>query len=113
MNRIGGFKLFVLVIGLLVTTGSQADPFVGRFEGEIDGKTYELLIYSDASGLYDGEMRNAEERLPMFGNRYGDYLLGKIGFPENEFAFRARVMGAIMLIERQSAPPLRFFRKSE
>ena len=113
MVRISRFKFLSLLVGLLVTTSSLAYPFVGRFEGQIDGKAYELLLYSDASGAYDGELRNPDERLPIFGTRYGDYMIGKIGFPEDEFAFRARIMGAVMVLERQSAPPLRFFYKGK
>ena len=113
MNRFSGLKFFCLLVGLLVSTGSLADPFVGRFEGQIDGETFELLLYSDSSGAYDGELRNAEKRLPVFGTRYGDYMIGKIGFPEDDFAFRAQILGAIMLLERQAAPPLRFFYKGK
>lgn len=96
-----------------MTTSSLADPFVGKFEGQIDGEAFELLLFSAASGAYDGELRNAEKRLPIFGTRYGDYMIGKIGFPEDEFAFRATIMGAVMLMERQAAPPLRFFYKGK
>ena len=113
MNPGNGLKLFLLLAGLLVSTTSPADPFVGRFEGEIDGKRYELSVYSDAPGVYDGELRAADSRLPVFGQRFGEFLMGKIGFPDDQFAFRGRVMGAVLVLERQAGSPLRFIRVSD
>ena len=103
-----------LFIGALLFAGQAfADPFVGHFEGEIDGVAHELILFSDSAGVYDGELRASGERLPVFGNRYGEYMIGKIGFPEDQFEFRARILGAILVIERKAAPPLRFFRKPD
>ncbi len=105
----------VTVFCLLLPAALQAaaDPFTGRFSGEIDGKNYELRVYSDSPGNYDGELLAPGERLPMIGRRFGEHMVGQIGFPEDAFAFRARVLGAILLLERQQAPPLKFFRVVE
>ncbi len=92
---------------------AQDDPFVGRFSGEIDGKMHELLIYSDSPGNYDGELRADGKRVPMIGRRFGEHMMGQIGFPEDAFKFRGRVQGAILLLERQQQPPLRFFRVTQ
>ena len=98
---------------LVFAAEALADPFVGHFEGDIDGVTHELILYSDSAGVYDGELRGPKGRLPVFANRYGEFMIGKIGFPEDQFEFRARVMGAILLIERKTAPTLKFFRKTD
>ena len=90
-----------------------ADPFVGHFEGNVDGVASELIIYSDSAGVYDGELRSANSRLPMFGSRHGEFMFGKIGFPDDQFPFRARKVGAILVIERKSDSPLKFFRKTD
>lgn len=87
-----------------------ADPFVGEFTGDIDGTAHRLLIFSDSPGNYDGELLAEGVRLPVVGRRYGEQMLGQIGFPDNAFTFRARMQGALLLIERQDAPPLRFYR---
>ena len=108
-----GSSPLVFVTVLLFAGEAFADPFVGHFEGEIDGVAHELILFSDSAGVYDGELRASGERLPIFGNRYGEYMIGKIGFPGDQFQFRARVQGAILVIERKSAPPLRFFRKTD
>ena len=89
---------------------AQTDPYVGEFSGEIDGVPHRLLIFSDSPGNYDGELLAEGVRLPVVGRRYGEHMLGQIGFPDDAFAFRARVQGALLLIERQDAPPLRFYR---
>ena len=107
------FALFCL---LLVSSGNlqaAADPFTGRFSGEIDGKTYELLVYSDSPGNYEGELLAPGERLPMIGRRFGEHMIGKIGFPDDAFEFRGRTLGAVLLLERKNATPLRFFRVTE
>ena len=108
------FSSLLLLIAILPFAGKAlADPFVGHFEGDVDGVAHELILYSDSAGVYDGELRGSDDRRPVFGNRYGDYMIGKIGFPEDQFEFRARVMGAILVIERKSAAPLKFFRKTD
>lgn len=88
----------------------QADPFVGRFGGDIDGESWQMRIFSDSPGNYDGEVRAGDRRLPLVGRRFGEYMIGKIGFPGDDFAFRARILGAVLLIERERAAPLRFYR---
>ena len=92
---------------------AQDDPFVGRFGGEIDGLQHELLLFSDSPGLYDGDLKADGKRLPVFGRRHGELLLGKIGSGEEGFEFRASAIGSALLIERRSKPPLRFFRKKD
>ncbi len=92
---------------------AQSDPFVGRFGGDIDGQPHRLLIFSDSPGNYDGELLAAGKRLPLAGRRHGEYMIGIIGFPDDAFAFRARAMGALLLLEREAGPPLRFFRSAE
>ena len=92
---------------------AQDDPFVGRFSGEIDGRSHELLIYSDSPGSYDGELRADGKRVPMIGRRFGEYLMGKIGFPDDSFKFRGRSQGAVLVLERQEKPPLRFYRVTQ
>ncbi len=107
-----GAAALLVVCGLL-STGAVAqttDPFVGEFSGDIDGTAHRLLIFSDSPGNYDGELLAEGVRLPVVGRRYGEHMLGQIGFPDNAFNFRARVQGALLLIERQDAPPLRFYR---
>ena len=89
------------------------DPFTGSFGGEIDGVPHRLLIFSDSPGNYDGELLADGLRLPVSGQRFGDHMMGRAGFPDDAFAFRARVLGAVLLIERQSGPPLRFFRETD
>ena len=98
---------------MLGQAAAQDDPFVGRFSGEIDGRMHELLIYSDSPGSYDGELRAEGKRLPMIGRRFGEYLIGKIGFPDDVFEFRARILGAVLLVERKQAPSLRFHRVTQ
>ena len=102
-----------LVCLLAARVHAQSDPFVGRFSGEIDGISHELLIFSDSPGNYDGELLAEGKRVALLGRRFGDYMTGKIGLPDDNFAFRARILGAVLLIERENAPPLRFFRKTE
>ena len=102
-----------LVAALLLSGKALADPFVGHFEGDIDGVSHELILYSDSAGVYDGELRGAGDRVPVFGNRYGDFMIGKIGFPDDQFEFRARALGALLVIERRAATPLKFFRKTD
>ncbi len=102
-----------LVCLLAVRAYAQTDPFVGRFSGEIDGLPHELLIYSDSPGNYDGELSAEGRRLALLGRRFGEYMRGKIGLPDDSFAFRARILGAVLLIERENAPPLRFYRQSQ
>ena len=92
---------------------AQSDPYVGRFSGEIEGVPHVLLIFSDSPGNYDGELRADGKRLPMVGRRFGDSLVGRIGFPDDAFDFRARLLGAVLLLERQSATPWRFYRQTE
>ena len=106
-------SLLALLMAMFIVGKAVADPFVGHFEGDIDGVSHELIVYSDSAGVYDGELHTKEDRRPVFGNRYGEYLIGKMGFPEGQFEFRARIMGAILMIERKSGPPLRFFRKTD
>ena len=103
----------VCVLWLLLPAAARGDPFVGSFAGDIDGQPHRLLIFSDSPGNYDGELLADGKREPMAGRRYGECMVGKMGFPDDAFAFRARVMGAILLIEREALPPLRFFRSSE
>ena len=107
------FSVTALAVANLLSFSvtAQADPFVGEFAGDIDGKAHRLLIFSDSSGVYDGELLAEGLRLPVFGRRFGEQMMGKIGFPDDAFAFRARVQGALLLIERQDAPPLRFYRE--
>ena len=92
---------------------AKDDPFVGRFGAEIDGEPHELLIFSDRPGNYDGELRAEGKRLPFVGRRFGDGLVGQIGFPDDAIAIRARVLGAVLLLERQSATPWRFYRLTD
>lgn len=98
---------------LALPAPAQSDPFVGQFTGDVDGQPHRLKIYSDSPGNYDGELLAEGKRLPMAGRRYGEYMVGKIGFPDDAFAFRARVMGALLLIDREAAAPLRFYRSSD
>ena len=107
--------LLVLIFACLFATGASAsgDPFVGRFNGDIDGKQHELLMFSDSPGHYDGELHGAGKRLPVLGRRHGELLLGKIGLSDQGFAFRARLVGNVLLIERQQKQSLKFFRVSE
>ncbi len=111
-------RRFAIAVAALAVCGlaaagaiAQTDPFVGEFAGDIDGVPHRLLIYSDSAGNYDGELLAEGVRLPVIGRRYGEHMLGQIGFPDDAFAIRARVQGALLFIERQDAPPLRFFRE--
>ena len=92
---------------------AQSDPFVGRFSGRIDGITHELILHSDRAGYYDGELRAEGLRLPVIGRRFGDRLTGRYGFPDDATAFRARALGAVLLIERQAGIRLRFYRQPD
>ena len=103
--------LFVCLLSASVH--AQDDPFVGRFGAEIDGEPHELLIFSDRPGNYDGELRAEGKRLPFVGRRFGDGLVGQIGFADDAIAIRARVLGAVLLLERQSATPWRFYRRTD
>ena len=98
---------------LALKVQAQADPFVGEFGGDIDGQPHRLRVFSDSPGSYDGELLAEGKRVPMAGRRYGEYMIGTIGFPDDSFEFRARVMGALLLIERKTGPPLRFYSASD
>ncbi len=92
---------------------AQNDPFVGGFDGDVDGQPHRLLVFSDSPGNYDGEWLAENKRVPLVARRHGEYMIGTIGFPDDSFGFRARVMGALLLIERNTGPPLRFFRSAD
>ena len=115
-RRFLAFLLLAIVGSGGVRTGPARAgdvPFTGSFGGEIDGVPHRLLIFSDSPGNYDGELLADGLRLPVSGQRFGDHMMGRAGFPDDAFAFRARVLGAVLLIERQSGPPLRFFRETD
>ena len=78
-----------------------ADPFVGQFSGEVDGRAYRITIDAFSAGAYDGLLLVDGEPMQLDARRYGEYLTGLLQSETEKTGFRARLQGSILVVETQ------------
>ena len=77
----------------------RADPYIGYFVGEHEGRDYRVNIDPVSSATYDGILTIDGERMQLDARRYGENLTGLLRNHSEQFGFRGRV------ILRRSNPP--------
>ena len=91
-------SLLILVAGLLPGT-ALADPYVGSFVGELDGKQYQLSIDWVSASTYDGILQVDGMPMQFDARRYGERMGGRIADESQQFRFRARIEGSLLILE--------------
>ena len=97
-------QVSVLLVSLscgLVASAVVADPYVGQFGGELDGREYRITIDAFSAGAYDGLAVVDGEPMQLDARRYGEYLTGLLQSETEKTGFRARLMGSILVVETQ------------
>ena len=107
-RQVVGFGFLGLIFYTLSV--SAADPFVGKFVGQLDGEEYQLIVNSDSPGKYDGELLSGGARFPLVARRHGDVMRGFIGMDDEGFEFTARIQGAALAVEDQDGERVMFHR---
>ena len=91
-----------LCVALLALSGwAMADPWVGHFSGQLDGRDYRVTIDAFSAGAYDGLMQVDGEPMQLDARRYGEYLTGLLQSETEKTGFRARLQGSILIVETQ------------
>ena len=97
-------KLLYVLLPLLLcfaTPTIAADPFVGQFRGEFDGREYRITIDQFSAGAYDGRLQVDGEPMQLDARRYGEYITGLLQSEREKFGFRARLQGSILIVETE------------
>jgi len=94
------------VVALLCTTmlwlmPSQAmeDPYVGYFVSDLEGRHYRVNIERVNASNYDGILQIDGEPMQLDARRYGERMNGLLRNHGEEFGFRARFEGGILLMQ--------------
>ena len=95
MGKIRALLLFALLLSL----PAAADPYVGQFGGEFDGRKYSASIDQFSAGAYDGILLVDAEPMQIDARRHGEYLSGLLRNNSEQYRFRARLQGSILIIE--------------
>ena len=98
MSRAVSVLLWVLLLWLLPLQASD-DPYVGKFFGDLDGRHYRVSIGRVNSSTYDGILLVDDQPMQLDARRYGEHMSGLLRSHSEQFGFRARIEGGI-LIER-------------
>lgn len=91
-------SLISLLFSLLAATAA-ADPYVGQFSGEFEGRDYRVTIEQFSAGAYDGILQVGDEPMQLDARRYGEYLNGLLRSETERIGFRARLQGDILVMD--------------
>lgn len=100
MNKPVVVLLCALLPGLLPTQ-LFADPYVGYFAGQFEGSDYRVTIDQVNSTTYDGILTIDGERMQLDARRYGENLSGLLRSHSEQFGFRGRVEGGILILDTE------------
>lgn len=90
--------LFAILL-TLVSPQAVADPYEGYFTGELDGREYRATIDLFSAGAYDGILLVDGEPMQIDARRHGDFLTGLLRNNTEQFGFRGRLQGSILVME--------------
>ena len=104
-------SLALSLLLLLIADTAVADPFVGEFEGSLEGRVHRFSIESFARGRYDGIYRvDGQDDLPLIARRFGERLAGRIGGPDDGYNITLIFQGGALLLRDENGRSLRFVR---
>jgi len=105
--------LITLVLFAVTLQPAFADPFVGKFSGQLDGEEYRLSIEAAAGSGYEGELRVAGTRIALSARRFGDRVMGQIGSPDDYIGIMLSVQGEVLRLEDEDGEVILFHRSGE
>ncbi len=94
----------VLACNLLTCLGSlyaSDDPFVGYFSGDLEDRHYRITIDRVNASTYDGILLIDSEPLQLDARRYGEIMSGLLRSHSEQFGFRARIEGGILILNTE------------
>ena len=94
----------VLACGLLLCLGplhASEDPFVGYFSGDLQGRHYRITIERVNASTYDGILLIDAEPMQLDARRYGELMSGLLRSHSEQFGFRARIEGGILIVNTE------------
>jgi hypothetical protein len=100
MSRAVAMILGALILWLAPLQATD-DPYVGYFVGDLDGRRYRVTIERVNSSTYDGILLVDDERMQLDARRYGELLNGLLRSPSEQFGFRARIEGGILIVDTE------------
>ena len=93
------FASLTILLASLLPGAAIADPYVGSFAGELDGKRYALSIDWVSASTYDGILQVDGSPMQFDARRYGERMGGRVADETQQFRFRARIEGSLLVIE--------------
>jgi hypothetical protein len=79
----------------------SADPYVGYFVGDLDGRHYRVNIERVNANTYDGILQIDDERMQLDARRYGELVRGRLANQARQLGFHGRMEGGILIIDTE------------
>jgi hypothetical protein len=78
-----------------------ADPYVGYFVGDLEGRHYRVNIERVNANTYDGILQIDDERMQLDARRYGELLSGRLASQARQLGFHGRLEGDILILDTE------------
>ena len=93
--------ILLLVMACLLSGQVIADPYLGYFVGDFDGRHYRVNIDRVSATSYDGILQIDDDRMQLDARRYGELMGGRLADESQKIGFRARIEGNILIMETE------------
>lgn len=77
----------------------RADPYVGYFTGQLQGRDYRVTIEQINSTTYDGILTVDDERMQLDARRFGESTSGLLRSHTEQFRFQGRLEGSVLILD--------------
>ncbi len=112
MNKTASILLCSILMWL-APGSATADPYVGYFSAEIDGRHYRVNIERVNSTTYDGILQIDNEHMQLDARRYGELMTGRLANETRQLGFDARIQGGILILDTADGQRIIFRRGTE
>jgi hypothetical protein len=111
MNKTVAAMIYTAMLWLF-SGQALADPYLGYFAGELDGRQYQVNIDPVNATTYDGILQIDGEPMQLDARRYGENLRGLLRSHTEQLGFRARVQGSILIVDTEDGRRIVLRRKA-
>jgi hypothetical protein len=95
------FAALLVAMSCVLTVRAMADPYLGYFTGDIDGRHYRITIDRVNANTYDGILLIDDERMQLDARRNGEHMGGRLANEVEQIGFRARIEGGTLILETE------------
>ncbi len=103
-----GFTFVLLSMILLLPEVAVAERFSGKFGAIVDDTRYELMMYRNSSGKYEGKLTINDKIFVLNAIKLGEAIGGQVAGLDQQYSFIARMAGPDILMQFEEGKLVRF-----